>query len=220
MNSTPECERTFPPSESKGWTLTFIERHSLYWISTVVGCKDQELFEQGTQEAWTWAKSAQFIRWFSDGERRYGKTLWRFASIYLSWKEYPHHRHRKVWCEGLEVAMKVKGSQGTRRVEWSKPEHPWTAISRKCEVHANHNEAHNSAIRRRCSAYRRRQNHYAKTTKGLQRAITFQQLVHNWVKPHWGLAKGTTPAMAMGFCDRPISMEELLCSRGFQPSTL
>jgi hypothetical protein len=29
-------------------------------------------------------------------------------------------------------------------------------------VHANHNEALNSSIRRRCSAYRRRQNHYAK----------------------------------------------------------
>ena len=45
----------------------------------------------------------------------------------------------------------------------------------------------NSALRRRCSAYRRRQNLYAKNTEGLQRAVTVQRLVHNWVRPHVGL---------------------------------
>jgi hypothetical protein len=34
-------------------------------------------------------------------------------------------------------------------------------------------------LRRRCSAYRRRQNLYAKNTEGLQRAVTVQRLVHN-----------------------------------------
>jgi len=43
-----------------------------------------------------------------------------------------------------------------KRVKWVKPEHPYTAISPKQEVGANHNEALNSSIRRRCSAYRRR----------------------------------------------------------------
>jgi hypothetical protein len=81
----------------------------------------------------------------------------------------------------LEVAIKIKGSQGNRRVEWVKPEHPYpyTAISDKSDVHANHNEANNSALRRRCSAYRRRQNLYAKNAEGLQRAVTVQRLVHN-----------------------------------------
>ncbi len=36
--------------------------------------------------------------------------------------------------EGLEVAIKIKGSQGRKRVEWVKPEHPYTAISAKSEV--------------------------------------------------------------------------------------
>ena len=37
-----------------------------------------------------------------------------------------------------------------------KAEHPFTAISPAFEVHANHNnEAHNAALRRRCSAYRK-----------------------------------------------------------------
>ena len=201
---------------SQGWTIHFIERESRYWVAAQAGLKEAQLFEQGTQIAWNWAKPAQFIRWFTDGERRYGKALWKLASIYLKRREAPpHYPYRKVWREGLEVAIKIKGSQGQRRVAWVKPTHPFTAISVTCEVHANHNEAQNSALRRRCSAYRRRQNLYAKCIPGLQRVLEVQRLVHNWVRPHWGLAKETTPAMAMGLCDRPVSMLELLTKRGF-----
>ncbi len=73
--------------------------------------------------------------------------------------------------------MKIKGSPGNPRRKWVKIEHPNTSISSKYEVHANHNEAHNSAIRRKCSAYRRRQNLYAKKVQGLNRAITVQRLI-------------------------------------------
>lgn len=152
---------------------------------------------------------------FTDGERRYAQRLWKFASIYLKSSEVSRaYEHRKVWQEGLEVAIKVKGSQGHRRVEWVKPEHPYTAISGACEGHANHVEANNSALRRRCSTYRRRQNLYAKTLAGLQRALTVQRLVHNWVRPHDSLDQNTTPAMALGLYHRPISMLELLSLRG------
>ena len=154
--------------------------------------------------AWEWVQNCQSIRWFTDGERRYGNELWKLASVYLKSGEYhPEFPHRKVWREGLEVAMKIKNSQGNKRVEWVKAEHPFTAISPESEVHANHNEAQNAALRRKCSAYRRRQNLYAKELPGLQRILDVQRLVHNWVKPHWGLGKGTTPAMEMGFCSRP-----------------
>jgi hypothetical protein len=54
---------------------------------------------------------AAWIRWFTDGERRYGKELWKLASVYLpsslTSTAYPY---RKVWREGLEVAIKIKGS--------------------------------------------------------------------------------------------------------------
>ncbi len=209
--------RTFPPSESKGWTIHFIERKSRYWAAAKAGEKTNALFEQSTVMAWQWARSARFIRWFTDGERRYGKTLWRLASVYLKAQEaHLAYGHRKVWREGLEVAMKIKGSQGNRRVEWFKAEHPFTAISPKHEVHANHNESQNAALRRRASAYRRQQNLYAKRVEALQRVLDVQRLIHNWVRPHWGLGKNTTPAMVMGYCDRPISTYELLTTQGFQ----
>jgi len=52
-----------------------------------------------------------------------------------------------------------------------KAEHPFTAISPACEVHANHNQAQNAALRRRASAYRSRQNLSAKRVEGLQRVL-------------------------------------------------
>jgi hypothetical protein len=127
--------------------------------------------------------------------------------------------------------MKIKGSQGRKRVEWLKIEHPFTAISAKSDVHANHNEAQNSSLRRRASAclvalfasgnptgahrYRRQQNLYAKELDCLQRVLDVHRLVHNWVRPHWGLGKHQTPAMAIGYYHRPISMTELLNVQGF-----
>lgn len=208
--------RTFPPSESQGWTISFIERDSRYWIEAQAGLKEQELFEQGVKKAWDWAIASIGIRWFTDGERRYSQELWQLASVYLPSGSTPKNcAYRKVWREGLEVAMKIKGSQGKPRVEWVKAEHPFTAISPKAEVHANHLEALNSALRRRATAYRRRQNQYAKIVKGLQRALNVQRLLHNWVKPHFSLDKKTTPAMAMGFITRPLKIRELLTCRGF-----
>ena len=216
MRFTLVWARTFPPSESDGWTIHFIERESRYWVDAQAGQKTNELFEQGTTKAWEWAKPADFIRWFTDGERRYGAALWQVASVRLKAGEFhPDYGRRKVWRQGLEVAMKIKGSQGRKRVEWVKVEHPFTAPSPAGEVHANHNEAQNSALRRRASAYRRRQNFYAKRVEGLQRVLDVQRLVHNWVRPHGGLGKNRTPAMAMGFCSRPVSMDEILTNRGF-----
>lgn len=185
-------------------------------MAAQAGAKTEHLFEQGTVQAWQWAQPAAFIRWFTDGERRYGTALWKLATVPLTPGEtHPDYRRRKVWREGLEVAMKIKGSQGHKRVEWVKVEHPFTALSPACEVHANHNEAQNSALRRRASAYRRRQNLYAKRLAGLQRVLDVQRLVHNWVRSHWGLGKKTTPAMAMGYCEQPLSIHNLLTSRGF-----
>jgi hypothetical protein len=221
MKSILASARTFPPAASQGWTIHFIERETRYWIGATAGLKNAKLFEQGVKSAWDWAKSSTTIRWFTDGERRYGQELWKLASRYLKQEEttaaYPY---RKVWREGLEVAMKIKGSQGRARIEWVKVEHPLTVISDKSDVHANHNEAQNAALRRRASAYRRRQNLYAKQVEGLQRVLDIQRLIHNWVRPHWSLNQGVTPAMAMGYSCRRFSLNELLTQRGFQSISL
>lgn len=190
--------------------MHLIERDSRYWVEALAWQKTTELFEQGTHKAWAWAwaNPATLIRWVTDGERRYGQALWTLASVRLKVGEsHPDYPYRKVWREGVEVAMKIKGSQGCRPVEWVRVEHPFTAISPAHAVHANHNEAQNSALRRRASAYRRRQNLHAKSTAGLQRILDVHRLIHNWVRPHWGLKLKTTPAIAMGYCQRsPLTL--------------
>ena len=217
MKFTLVSARTFPPWLSEGWTIHFVERDSRYWLEARAGLKDEALFEESVKAAWDWAKPSSSIRWFTDGELRYSKELWKLASVYLpgstTTEAYPL---RKVWREGLEVAIKIKGSQGKPRIEWVKQEHPYTAISPKSEVHANHNEALNSALRRKASAYRRRQNHYAKKVEGLQRALNVQRLIHNWCRPHWGHRYKRTPAMVMGFIQRPVEITEIFMARGFE----
>lgn len=121
---------------------------------------------------------------------------------------------RKAWREGLEVALKVKGSQGRARREWVKVEPPWTAISAESEVHANHCEAPGAALRRRLRAFRRRQNLYAKTPSGLDRALSVQRLIHNWVRPRWSSSQ--TPAMEIGFASRAVSVGQMLSMRSFR----
>jgi hypothetical protein len=118
-----ERSGTFPPSESVGWTIHVIKRDSRYWLTAQAGHKDEHLLATGVKAAWQWAKGCDGIRWFTDGERRYGQHLWALASVYLKAGEvHPDYGHRQVWREGVEVAMKIKGSQGTRRVEWVKHE--------------------------------------------------------------------------------------------------
>ena len=75
------------------------------------GQKTNQLFEQSIASAWKWAKSALLIRWFTDGERRYDQALWQLASVRLKAKEiHRDYPYRKVWRQGLEVAMKIKGA--------------------------------------------------------------------------------------------------------------
>jgi transposase-like protein len=152
--------------------------------------KQNRLFEPGTASAWAWAKPAEFIRWRGDGERRYGTSCSKLASVALKAGEAdPDYGHRKVWRQGLEVAMKIKGSQGKSGWSGSKLNIRLRRSVLPVMFMPITAEAQNSALRRRSSAYRRRQNLSAKRVEALQRVLSLQRLVHNWVRPHWGLEK-------------------------------
>lgn len=121
--------------------------------------RDEKLFERIVTTTWSWVMGCRSIRGFTEGERRYSKVLWKLAIVWLKEQNWSAvYNYRQVWQEGLEVAMKIKSSQGRVRREWLKVEQSGTAISTESGVHANHCEAQNAAIRRRCSAFRRRQN--------------------------------------------------------------
>jgi hypothetical protein len=48
-----------------------MERESRYWFVELAGKRENILLKRGMQQLWDWAKSAQFIRLFTDGEYRY-----------------------------------------------------------------------------------------------------------------------------------------------------
>ncbi|MBF0290500.1 MAG: hypothetical protein HQM14_22045 [SAR324 cluster bacterium] len=110
----------------------------------------------------------------TDGERRYGKILFEICNEIV--RTGRPGRPPRVLLEGLKVRLKNKGSQNKKRskekYEAPQREHPNTKqdIKNK-DIHANHVEAFNAALRRLNSAYRRKTNTYAKNTEALQRTL-------------------------------------------------
>jgi hypothetical protein len=112
------------------------------------------------------------------------------------------------------VRLKNKGSQrhrrGPKRPKYQAPypEHPDTAQPvAPNEIHANHLEAFHTSLRRRCAAYRRRTNMYAKHTGRLQERLDVYWIVHNFVRVHFTTRQ--VPAVALGVLAHGFSLNEI-----------
>lgn len=114
----------------------------------------------------------------------------------------------------MKVRLKNKGSQahkrGRKRPKYQspKPEHPDTEqnIENK-DIHANHLEAFNSALRRRMACYRRKTNTYAKEQSALQTRLDAYWVLHNFIRPHFTTRQ--IPAIALGILGQPLSWQQL-----------
>lgn len=116
--------------------------------------------------------------------------------------------------KGVKVRVKNKGSQsnkkGPKRPKYQAPinEHPETSQELDDEdIHANHLEAFNSALRRRLSCFRRKTNTYAKSQPALQRRLDLYWLLHNFIRLHF--TTQVVPAVAIGILERGLSWREL-----------
>lgn len=179
-----------PPDESQGWTIVLIERASRFLWALECGQKDAELFMSAIKQLAQVIESTDDLTLLTDGERRYGNTLFEICHELL--KTGRRGRPRKVLKKGVKVRLKNKGSQsskpGRNRAKYEAPqsEHPQTQqdISEQ-DIHANHTEAFNAALRRKNSAYRRKTNTYAKLKKALQRTLDVYWVMHNFVRRHF-----------------------------------
>ena len=123
-------------------------------------------------------------------------------------------RPRKTLKKGIKVRVKNKGDQarkkGRKRPKYQAPwqEHPETdkELADK-DIHANHVEAQNSVMRRKCSAYKRKTNSYAKSTDGLQRILNVYWVIHNFIRVHFTTKE--VPAVALGVIEHRISPLDL-----------
>ena len=201
--------QNLPQADSEGWTVVVMERASRYVAELTCGAKDQALFEQVLTDLLELA--SEEMSFFSDGERRYGLTLFQLCQQWT----IQGSQAQKTLPLWLQVRLKNKGSQKAEnprtKYESPVPHAPGSREIEEGEIHANHIEAYNASLRRRCSAMRRRTNTYAKHKQGLQRALDLQWVMHNFVRPHF--TTGEIPAVALGIHDQGLSVSELLTMR-------
>ena len=100
--------------------------------------------------------------------------------------------------------------QGKKRPKYQapQPEHPDTRQDIEFDmIHANHVEAFNASLRRRCAAYRRRTNTYCKDEDRLQQRLDAYQIIHNFVRIHFTTRQ--VPAVALGVLEKGLSLNDI-----------
>jgi transposase-like protein len=156
-----------PAPESEGWTIVLMDRASRFLWELQCGAKDRTLFEQTMQRLVQIIRQTGDLSLVTDGERRYGNILFELCRQVVPTGQ--RGRPKTALPEGVRVRVKNKGSQahkrGRKRPKYQapQPEHPATASTlTETDIHANHLEAFNAALRRRLACYRRKTNTYAK----------------------------------------------------------
>ena len=206
--------KNLPQEQSAGWTIVLMDRASRFIWDIQCGRKNKSMFKKSISRLADVLDRTGDLTLLTDGERRYGNFLFEICHEVI--KTGKRGRPRKTLPEGVKVRVKNKGSQshkrGRKRPKYQapKPEHPNTTqdIKNK-EIHANHLEAFNASLRRKCAAYRRRTNTYAKNEKRLQERLDLIWIFHNFVKIHFTIRQ--VPAVAIGIMDQGIKMESLFC---------
>lgn len=203
-------------SHSEGWTAVIMDRASRFIVEQRCGKKDQKMFENIMKTVVDYIDNSEDFTFLSDGERRYGNTLYDLCARELRRKQ--RGRPPKTLPKGVKVRVKNKGSQahkrGPKRPKYQAPkrEHPETIQDlHSSDIHANHIEAQNAALRRRNSAFRRSTNTYAKDKEALQRTLDVHQIIHNFVRKHW--TTGVVPSVAFGLTEGAFSLNDILTQR-------
>jgi hypothetical protein len=204
--------KNMAPDESQGWTIVLMDRATRFIWHRHCGRKERQLFKKAMGLLCQVIQQTGDLTLLTDGERRYGSLLFELCSEAL--RTGKRGRPKKTLRKGVKVRLKNKGSQkhkrGPKRPKYQAPypEHPDTAqpLDTK-EIHANHLEAFNTSLRRRCAAYRRRTNMYAKKTGRLQERLDVYWIVHNFVRVHFTTRQ--VPAVALGILDHGFALHEL-----------
>lgn len=200
------------PDASQGWTVVLMDRATRFLWDMHCGRQDRKMFKKALGLLGQVIEQTGDLTLLTDGERRYGSLLFALGSQAL--RTGKRGRPKKTLPQGVKGRLKNKGSQrhkrGPKRPRYQAPypEHPDTAQSlATTEMHANHLEAFHTSLRRRCAAYRRRTNMYAKNTGRLQERLDVYWIVHNFVRVHFTTRQ--VPAVALGILDRGFGLPEI-----------
>src|SRR2546430_1847172 len=201
------------PDESQGWTIVLMDRATRFLWDMQCGRKDRKMFKKAMRLLCQVIEQTGDLTLLTDGERRYGSLLFELCSEAL--RTGKRGRPKKTLRKGVKVRLKNKGAQrhkrGRKRPKYQAPdpEHPDTEQPiAATEIHANHLEAFHTSLRRRCAAYRRHTNMYAKSTGRLQERLDVYWIVHNFVRVHFTTRQ--VPVVALGVPECGLALNEIL----------
>jgi transposase-like protein len=207
-----KVHRNVPPHESSGWTIVLMDRASRFIGELDCGTKDRKLFKKAIATLEQIVSRTNDLSLLTDGERRYGNLLFEVCDELV--KNGKRGRPKKTLKRGIRVRIKNKGSQdhkkGRKRPKYQSPwaEHPETTHTvEETDIHANHAEAFWSALRRKCTTFRRKTNMYAKSTPGSQRLLHVYWVVHNFIRLHFTTRE--VPAVALEVIERRVAAFEI-----------
>jgi hypothetical protein len=211
-NDLIEINSNVCPDESQGWTVVLMDRATRFLWDMHCGRKDRKMFQKAMGLLCQVIQQTGDLTLLTDGERRYGSLLFERCrqALRTGKRGWP----KKTLPKGVKVRLKNKGSQRQRRGpkrpkdQAPYPEHPDTAQPMATtEIHANHLEAFHTSLRRRCAAYRRRTNRYAKHTGRLPERLEVYWIVHHFVRVHFTTRR--VPAVALGVLEYGLSLKEI-----------
>jgi len=209
-----KVNKNVDPDKSEGWTIVLMERATRFIFELKCGKNYIKLFKRTIKTIEKLINNTKDLSLITDGERRYGNVLFEICNELVN--NGNSGRPEKTLKKGVKVRIKNKGSQsrnkGNKRPKYEAPcpEHPETAKDIKDnDIHANHVEGQNAALRRKCSPFRRKTNTYAKTKNGLQRILDVYWVVHNFIRVHYTTKE--VPAVCIGVLATRISWQELFC---------
>jgi len=137
-----------------------MDRASRFILELNCGEKDTTLFTKAIETLSLMIEQTDDLSLVTDGERRYGNILFDICQQTIRTGKVG--RPKTTLPQGVRVRVKNKGSQshkrGTKRPKYQVPqkEHPQTRpYLEDKDIHANHVEAFNAALRRRLSCYLR-----------------------------------------------------------------
>lgn len=199
------------PEVCEGWTIVLMDRASRFLWELGCGRKDRKLFRRALRALARVVKVTNDLTLITDGERRYGQVLFEICAELL--RTGKRGRPPKTLPKGVKVRLKNKGAQarrGRKRPKYQAPhrEHPQTSQTlENSQIHANPLEAFNTSLQRRCAAYRRKTNTYAKQKKRLQQRLDVYWIIHNFVWIHSTTRQ--VPAVALGIIEQGLSLAQI-----------
>ncbi len=207
-----KVNKNTPAAESEGWTIVLMDRATRFIWHLECGKKDRAMFMNAMEVVAQVVKNTEELALCTDGERRYGNMLFEICQEVI--RNGKRGRPATTLIKDVVVRVKNKGSQahkkGPKRQKYQAPqkEHPETTLTiEDKDIHANHLEAFNSALRRKLSCYRRKTNTYAKNTKQLQIRLDVHWIFHNFVCQHYTIKK--IPSVAQGIIEKAFTFSQL-----------